>query len=166
MEIPERLWIWPPLINEMGGGALTECECDGYVSYIIGTPENLAARDLLEALKELLSACDEDFGIPGEHDGDDEAVGASLECEMALKFGHLRRARAAIAKAEGKTMISDIIHHLSGKYDGWRVEKYGTKVIIIDHTGLVRDVVVYQTQDEAREAVLTLTDVVYAGRWK
>lgn len=61
-----------------------------------------AAPELLHALTELLAACEEDCGVPDEGDGNDEAVGASAERETALKFGHLRRARAAVTKALGE----------------------------------------------------------------
>jgi hypothetical protein len=63
--------------------------------------------ELLEALKDLLAACEDDCGAVGdlaEFDGDDEPVGGGLDDEgnpepMALTFGHLRRAAQAIAKA-------------------------------------------------------------------
>ena len=68
------------------------------------------APELLEALKELLAACEDDCGAVGdltEFDGDDEPVGGGLNEDgstdpMALTFGHLRRAARAIAKAEGR----------------------------------------------------------------
>lgn len=65
-----------------------------------------AAPELLEALKELLSACETDCGTPSDNDGDEEPVGGGLDHEgnpdpMALTFGHMRRAARAIAKAEG-----------------------------------------------------------------
>lgn len=59
----------------------------------------MAAPDLLEALRALLTACEEDCGVPSDCDADDEAVGAGEDGDMALTFGMLRRARAAIAKA-------------------------------------------------------------------
>jgi len=67
-----------------------------------------AAPELLEALKDLLAACEDDCGAVcdlTEFDGDDEPVGGGLNGDgspnpMTLTFGHLRRAARAIAKAE------------------------------------------------------------------
>lgn len=59
-------------------------------------------RDEVEAaLRELLEACEKDCGVPSPDDGDDEAVGAGKDGDgaikpMALTFGMLRRARAAL----------------------------------------------------------------------
>jgi hypothetical protein len=57
--------------------------------------------DLHHALTEILIACEKDCGRPTPDDGDDEAVGASKGEDgeikpMALTFGMLRRARAAL----------------------------------------------------------------------
>lgn len=57
---------------------------------------------LLEALTEITGACEEDCGIPSDCDQDDEAVGAGEDGDMALTFGMLRRASAAIARAKGE----------------------------------------------------------------
>ena len=55
-------------------------------------------RALREAMEELTTACEADFGVPGEWDEDAEAVGASIDSEMAVKFGHLRKASAALTQ--------------------------------------------------------------------
>lgn len=59
-----------------------------------------------EALTELLDACEKDCGVPTEIDEDDEPVGAGQNDDgsikpMALTFGMLRRARAALADQKG-----------------------------------------------------------------
>jgi hypothetical protein len=53
------------------------------------------------ALIDLLIACEDEFGIPSEHDEDDEPVGGGINEDgspspMKITFGMLRRARAAI----------------------------------------------------------------------
>ena len=48
------------------------------------------------AFKELLRACEQDFGEPSAIDADDEAVGGGTEGDMCVTFGHLRRARRAL----------------------------------------------------------------------
>lgn len=53
---------------------------------------------LKASLRELTEACESDCGVPDENDGDDDAVGASMEGPMALTFGMLRRARALLDK--------------------------------------------------------------------
>jgi hypothetical protein len=60
----------------------------------VATPPSDAAR---EALREITEACEADCGVPAADDEDDEAVGASANGPMALTFGMLRRARAALA---------------------------------------------------------------------
>jgi hypothetical protein len=77
-----------------------------------GSPANarlmVAAPALLEALTELLDACEADNGVPDAGDDDDESVSASMPgkggaiTESVLTFGKMRRARAAIAKATGE----------------------------------------------------------------
>jgi hypothetical protein len=61
-----------------------------------------AGPDLLGALKRLTEASIADYGHPDESDSDDEAVALCDTGESAVKFGHLRDALRAIAKAEGK----------------------------------------------------------------
>ncbi len=59
-----------------------------------------AAPELLEALKALTEAAEFDFCGPSTDDcADDECV--AMEDGSAFTFGMVRRARAAIAKAEG-----------------------------------------------------------------
>jgi hypothetical protein len=60
---------------------------------------------LREALVDLVNAADDDFGVPGDHDEDDEPVGGGLKADgspdpMAITFGHMRRARAALSEQE------------------------------------------------------------------
>jgi hypothetical protein len=55
--------------------------------------ENVRLR---KALLKITEACEADCGVPSEDDEDDEPVGASADGPMALTFGMLRRARAAI----------------------------------------------------------------------
>ncbi|RAK51620.1 hypothetical protein DJ017_17445 [Phenylobacterium soli] len=57
---------------------------------------------LREALEELLSACEADFGVPDDGDEDDEAVDGGEGGDMAVTFGMLRRARAALSTTEEK----------------------------------------------------------------
>jgi hypothetical protein len=52
---------------------------------------------LREALDELLTACEDDAGVPNEGDEDDEPVGISSSGPMSLTFGMMRRARAALS---------------------------------------------------------------------
>jgi hypothetical protein len=57
---------------------------------------------LREALIDLINAAEEDFGVPSDNDEDNEPVGGSLKADgspdpMAITFGHMRRARAAVA---------------------------------------------------------------------
>lgn len=62
-----------------------------------------AAPDLYEALKSLTEACEGDFfGSETNDCADDEAVGGGTDGDMCLTFGAIRRARAALAKAEGR----------------------------------------------------------------
>jgi hypothetical protein len=57
----------------------------------------LTERDALRAaLLELLGACHEDAGVPDSGDEDDEPVGWSDQRSMALTFGMMRRAAAAL----------------------------------------------------------------------
>lgn len=59
--------------------------------------------ELLEALKAITDACEADCGGEITDDcGDDESVGAGPDYDMALTFGMIRRAKAAIAKAEAQ----------------------------------------------------------------
>ena len=61
-----------------------------------------AAPDLLEALEQLLSVMDVD-GPATDDDPDEDSVGWNGDgTEMPMTFGHLRRARSAIAKARGE----------------------------------------------------------------
>lgn len=55
----------------------------------------------LHALAAITDACEADCGVPTDQDGDDESVGAGGDGKggiepMALTFGMLRRARAAL----------------------------------------------------------------------
>lgn len=62
-----------------------------------------AAPDLLAALKAITDACKADCGWEITADcGDDESVGPGPKHDMALTFGMIGRALAAIAKAEGQ----------------------------------------------------------------
>lgn len=61
-----------------------------------------AAPGLYEALARLTAACVEDFGRPDDGDEDDEPVGRGIDSEMAVKFGHIRDALAALARVEGQ----------------------------------------------------------------
>mgnify|MGYP001591249727 CR=1 FL=1 len=61
-----------------------------------------AAPDMAEALTKLLSACLEDFGDPDCGYSDTESVEAGERSQ--IKFGMLRRARAALAKARGEAL--------------------------------------------------------------
>ena len=62
-----------------------------------------AAPDLLDALKAITKACEDDCcGVNTDDCDDDESVGGGAEADMALTFGMIRRAKAAIAKAEGR----------------------------------------------------------------
>lgn len=56
-----------------------------------------AERDgLREALDQFLVACEADFGVPSEQDGDDEPVATGTHGPSKVTFGHLREARKAV----------------------------------------------------------------------
>lgn len=59
--------------------------------------QSLRIASLTEAMDDLVSACEREFGVPDENDGDGEAVGAFVDREMDITFGMLRRARAALS---------------------------------------------------------------------
>ena len=63
-------------------------------------------------------------------------------------------------------MTPDTTWFLCGPNEGWKVERYGATVTVIDGSGLIREAIVYDNEDEAREAVGKLADAAYAGRWK
>lgn len=63
-------------------------------------------------------------------------------------------------------MTPDAQRYLCGSRDGWRIERYGATVTVIDSAGLIREAIVYDNEDEARDAVGKLADAAYAGRWK
>lgn len=89
-----------------GHSAAAAGRCAGFQSTEV-TRIRAAAPALLVSLKELLDACERDCGVPSADDADDEPVGGGLNEDgtlnpMALTFGHLRRAAAAVAKAEGR----------------------------------------------------------------
>lgn len=80
----------------------------GTLDWFIGPKsEEVRARERAElaamrgALTELIDACEADCGVPDEGDGDDEPVGWSGERPMALQFGMMRRARAALVNGRG-----------------------------------------------------------------
>lgn len=52
--------------------------------------------EMVEAVEDLLAACESEFGVPDENDEDDEAVGGNDDGPMAITFGMLRRVRAAL----------------------------------------------------------------------
>lgn len=54
-------------------------------------------EELLLASRSLLDASIEDYGEPDEWP-DDESVAAGKDHESAVKFGHIRRLREAIAR--------------------------------------------------------------------
>lgn len=63
-------------------------------------------------------------------------------------------------------MTPDTTRHLCGPYDGWRVERYGATVTVIDAKGMIREATDYDSEEQAREAVFKLADAAYEGRWK
>ena len=90
---PDRLWIWPPLIDEMGSAASTDRPDEGCVAYLKETPDRAAAPDLLAALKVILEMADEiDDAGP---------TGASYQSDWWRE--QLRKAHEAIVKAEGRS---------------------------------------------------------------
>lgn len=54
-------------------------------------------EELLTAARQLLSASIEDYGEPDEWP-DDESVADGKDFHSAVKFGHLRRLRAALER--------------------------------------------------------------------
>lgn len=78
-----------------------EVQALGVLAARSAPPAGEGVEALREALTELLTACEADFGVPDEHDEDDEPVGAGENSEMAIKFGHLRRARSILSTLSG-----------------------------------------------------------------
>lgn len=68
------------------------------VEHKVRAEQRQTVAALVEALKEIAEACDEDCGM--DEAGDDEPVGGSSDGPMRLTFGMIRRALALVK--EGK----------------------------------------------------------------
>ena len=90
----------------MVGGVMTEGEAltmlAGDLAELRSERDALKAENarLTKALEELTSACERDNAGPTTNDfPDEDAVGGGTDGDMALTFGMIRRARAALSAA-------------------------------------------------------------------
>jgi hypothetical protein len=106
---------------------MLENKCSLWMRY--ADKQRRRADALERALRELLTAVEEDNGCPDEDDANDEAVGWDGHGEaLSLTFGHLRRARDALAQQEPDQPAQD-----GGRDAGCCVEPgYGEVLIKID----------------------------------